>query len=315
MKLMARGYQLKAVKCIELNKVNLLVATVRSGKSFIMKLIVDEYKPKKVLIIIHLRKIAIQLATYFSDHTFILSGKDYNEDSQVQIATFQTLTRRDIDLDMFDMIIQDEAHAYTSPKAREVVYRKNTTVVLFTGTPLTNNNKLMDKGIGNFSVVVSAIEMLKQGYLSKTMFKVMGNILEDNAGTLSVKRGDYNEATIRRVMAKESLIQNIAFVEVEDIEVIDYDGYVYDLTTETHNFIANGIIVHNTTLLDKIRKTRVAKREAGGITQHIGASEIPIDVIKRLCGDLLKMLKAELKIPGLLVIDTPGHEAFTSLRK
>lgn len=113
----------------------------------------------------------------------------------------------------------------------------------------------------------------------------------------------------------KSLIENIAFVEVEDVEIIDYDGYVYDLTTETHNFIANGIVVHNTTLLDKIRKTRVAKREAGGITQHIGASEIPIDVIKRLCGDLLKMLKADLKIPGLLVIDTPGHEAFTSLRK
>jgi translation initiation factor 5B len=70
-----------------------------------------------------------------------------------------------------------------------------------------------------------------------------------------------------------------------------------------------------TSLLDKIRKTRVAAREAGGITQHIGASEIPIDVIKKVCGNLLQMLKADLTIPGLLVIDTPGHEAFTSLRK
>jgi translation initiation factor 5B len=70
-----------------------------------------------------------------------------------------------------------------------------------------------------------------------------------------------------------------------------------------------------TSLLDKIRKTRITKREAGGITQHIGASEIPTESIKRISKDLLGMLNAELTIPGLLVIDTPGHEAFTSLRK
>ncbi len=70
-----------------------------------------------------------------------------------------------------------------------------------------------------------------------------------------------------------------------------------------------------TSLLDKIRKTRITKREAGGITQHIGASEIPIDAIKRISKNLLGMLKADLTIPGILVIDTPGHEAFTSLRK
>ncbi|MBW9222339.1 translation initiation factor IF-2 [Methanothermococcus sp. SCGC AD-155-C09] len=70
-----------------------------------------------------------------------------------------------------------------------------------------------------------------------------------------------------------------------------------------------------TSLLDKIRRTRVTKREAGGITQHIGASEIPTEVIKKVSKDLLGILKADLKIPGILVIDTPGHEAFTSLRK
>ena len=70
-----------------------------------------------------------------------------------------------------------------------------------------------------------------------------------------------------------------------------------------------------TSLLDKIRKTRVTQREAGGITQHIGASEIPISVINKLSKDLIKMLGAKLTIPGLLVIDTPGHAAFTSLRK
>ncbi len=70
-----------------------------------------------------------------------------------------------------------------------------------------------------------------------------------------------------------------------------------------------------TSLLDRIRNTVVASREAGGITQHIGASEVPIDVINKICGPLLKKMGAGLTIPGLLFIDTPGHEAFTNLRK
>ncbi|MFO8078438.1 MAG: translation initiation factor IF-2 [Thermoplasmatota archaeon] len=67
-----------------------------------------------------------------------------------------------------------------------------------------------------------------------------------------------------------------------------------------------------TTLLDHIRGTTVASRESGAITQHIGATEIPIDAIKNVCGDLLK--EKQFTLPGLLFIDTPGHHAFTTLR-
>ena len=67
-----------------------------------------------------------------------------------------------------------------------------------------------------------------------------------------------------------------------------------------------------TTLLDYIRGSAVTAREAGAITQHIGATEVPIDVIHELCGKLLGGKK--FHVPGLLFIDTPGHHAFTTLR-
>ncbi len=70
-----------------------------------------------------------------------------------------------------------------------------------------------------------------------------------------------------------------------------------------------------TSLLDKIRGTTVAAREAGAITQHIGATEVPLSIIEGTAGALLTHYGFELKIPGLLFIDTPGHEAFTHLRE
>lgn len=70
-----------------------------------------------------------------------------------------------------------------------------------------------------------------------------------------------------------------------------------------------------TSLLDAIRGTSVAAGEPGLITQHIGASFVPKEVFEKKCGNLLKRYKFSLDVPGLLFVDTPGHEAFTNLRK
>ncbi len=70
-----------------------------------------------------------------------------------------------------------------------------------------------------------------------------------------------------------------------------------------------------TSLLDELRKTNVQVREAGGMTQHIGASFFPVETLKQLIGPYMGTFKTGIEIPGLLIVDTPGHEAFTNLRR
>jgi len=67
-----------------------------------------------------------------------------------------------------------------------------------------------------------------------------------------------------------------------------------------------------TSLLDKIRGSAVIEGEAGAITQHIGATAVPLEVVSEVAGNLVD--PTEFDLPGLLFIDTPGHHSFSTLR-
>ena len=118
--------------------------------------------------------------------------------------------------------------------------------------------------------------------------------------------------------AEVELLKNLnAFrtVKVTGVSISEGRFEVYDFTVDTdHNFLANCLIVHNTSLADALRGTGVQAREVGGITQEIGASFFPMETLKQISGSLLDRAGGELQIPGLLMIDTPGHAVFSNLR-
>jgi len=69
-----------------------------------------------------------------------------------------------------------------------------------------------------------------------------------------------------------------------------------------------------TSILDCIRDSSLQEKEAGQITQKISFTSYPIDQLKKAC-PLIEKSGIKLNIPGFLFIDTPGHAAFTNLRK
>ena len=146
-------------------------------------------------------------------------------------------------------------------------------------------------------------------------------------------------AHLGRERAERERIQAIAFAEMraqeEEMQRAEMllaqkreEGKKRRLATEEANLAARTrddlrcpvvvIMGHvdtgKTKLLDKIRKTNVQEGEAGGITQQIGATYFEKKTLLAQTAKLNETEKFELTLPGMLVIDTPGHESFTNLR-
>ncbi len=70
-----------------------------------------------------------------------------------------------------------------------------------------------------------------------------------------------------------------------------------------------------TSIMDSIRDTVSAYKESGGLTQNIGVTEVPTERINEIAEDILKKFNINIKVPSILFIDSPGHEAFITLRE
>ncbi|RDI72179.1 translation initiation factor IF-2 [Halopelagius longus] len=93
----------------------------------------------------------------------------------------------------------------------------------------------------------------------------------------------------------------------------DADAATEPNTLRTPIVAVLGHVDHGkTTLLDKIRGSAVSEGEAGAITQHIGATAVPLETVSEMAGSLVD--PDDFDLPGLLFIDTPGHHSFTTLR-
>ena len=202
-----RPYQQQYIDNIQINKSNLLIAPMRAGKSFILKGVIDKYfTGKKVLILVGIRHVIEQLATYYDDYSFILSGKTFDHTKHIHLGTFQTLQRRDIDLSEYDMIAIDEIHMRFNTPIVKQIRNLTCTRIYMTGTPLKPNNTFLSDEFDNVLEFTNIKEMIANNYLAPTKFMSIGNMLSNEAD-LHKRNGDYVNEDIDRIIDKTALIE------------------------------------------------------------------------------------------------------------
>lgn len=239
MPLIPRPYQIDAVNQIQLGISNICVLYPRAGKSFIAKLIIDKYfSNKKVLLICGRRTIILQFEEYFKDSfSWILSGKDYDHNKNIFLASYQTIQRREIDYTEFDCVIFDECHEFAETKTVKKLKETVHTIIGLTATPITAKNKLL-KGWDNWIRPITVQSMIENNWLAPTKFFSTNDTIGKFSGDLKKKStGDYTEESIRRVIAKDGLILRAVDYVISNNITNTYKAALYVNFIDTANEI------------------------------------------------------------------------------
>jgi translation initiation factor 5B len=162
--------------------------------------------------------------------------------------------------------------------------------------------------------------------------KKQGIITED--GRIVMKRDNLFSNNKNILYTNESNEENEENKKNEDLESDTMSEIEIEIETETETetetepetnvvskfrcplfTIMGHVDTGKTTLLDYLRNTSVQSHEVGGITQQIGSTLLTKDIILKQLKEIKNLNPVKIKVPGLLLVDTPGHEAFKGLRK
>ena len=193
------------------NKRVLLQASTGSGKTIVacemIRLALG--KSKSALFIAHRKEIILQssqkLDAFGIDHGIIMANHSRKNDRPVQVASIQTLTRRD--KPPADLIIVDECHLSCSTSYKEILKEyPNAVVIGLTATPVRLDGRGLSEVYDDIVEVVPMAQLIADGHLIKP--RVFAPFRPDMKGVRTVK-GDYDAAQTSAIMDNKKITGDI----------------------------------------------------------------------------------------------------------